>query len=304
MDTEKKNLDKVFLYAAHQVKGIRPLLRSFFSFLERQTDFYDASTEAAQHMVLAAFQEFSEVHRERKTDKCVPIPNVEPGCIEELGSEELGSEKLGSEELGSEELGSEKTMDNGRTDKFYTKSLEETESDDEEHENGFYTESRRTKKGSVYPNEGDGATYKHYKWTQTPSELEVLLPLCKHRQKVKSTLQVDYTPSSIFVYIENKKIFGGCLADGIKSNEVTWTVEDNVLCIRAEKCKTSWWKQLLITEPMLLLKPILRKHASLGDISEKEMRQFQQTVVNKRDYTIAKHQEQFPDTIPIPENLA
>ena len=289
MDTEKKNLDKVFLYAAHQVKGIRPLLRSFFSFLERQTDFYDASTEAAQQLVLAAFQEFSEVHRERKTDKCVPIPNVEPGSIEEIGSEELGSRK---------------TIDNGRTDNFYSKSADETESDDENHEDGFYAESRRTKKGSVYPNEGDGATYKHYKWTQTPTELEVLLPLCKHRQKVKSTLLVDYTPSSIFVYIENKKMFGGCLADGIKSDEVTWTVEDNVLCIRAEKCKTSWWKQLLITEPMLLLKPILRKHASLGDISEKEMRQFQQTVVNKRDYTMARHQEQFPDRIPIPENLA
>ena len=288
------NLDKVFLYAAHQVKGIRPLLRSFFSFLERQTDFYDASTEAAQHMVLAAFQEFDEVHRERKTDKCVPIPSVEPGCIEELGSEELGSEELGSDE----------TIDNGRTDNFYTKSPLGTESDDENHEDGFYTESRRTKKGSVYPNEGDGATYKQYKWTQTPTELEVLLPLCKHRQKVKSTLKVNYTTSSIFVYIESKKIFGGCLADGMKSDEVTWTVEDNVLCIRAEKCKTSWWKQLLITEPMLLLKPILRKHASVGDISEKEMRQFQQTVVNKRDYTIAKHQEQFPDKIPIPENLA
>lgn len=284
-ETERENLDKVFLYAAHQAKGIRPLLRSFFGFLRRQTDFYDASTEAAQHMVLSAFQEFN--YKETMVEKCAPMPRVEPGSIEELELDVI-TDNSGSRKLST------KSSRNGHVD--------DVESDGD-HENGFYKESRRTKKGSVYPNEGDGATYKHYKWTQTPTELEVLLPLCKHRQKVKSTLQVDYTPSSILIYIENKKIFGGCLADGIKSDEVTWTVEDNILCVRAEKRKAAWWKQLLITEPMLLLKPILRRHANVGDISEEEMREFQQTVVNKRDYTIAKHQEQFPDRIPIPKNF-
>jgi hypothetical protein len=98
-------------------------------------------------------------------------------------------------------------------------------------------------------------------------------------------------------------MFGGCLADQIKPDEVTWTLEDDILCVRAEKAKPAWWKQLLITEPMLLLKPILRKHSSMNDITEEEMHQFQQTVVNKRDYTMAKHKEQFPDKIPVTKNL-
>ncbi|XP_063682707.1 nuclear migration protein nudC-like [Bolinopsis microptera] len=291
---EGKDLDKIFLYAAHQVKGIQPLLRSFFGFLQRQTDFYEASTEAAQHMVLMSFQEFCEVHKNRSAEKCVPIPQVETASIEEVGSENnADSPNSSAQNVQNEE----------DTDKPSSKVAAEDSCSTEEDHNGFYEESRRTKKGSVYPNEGDGATYKHYKWTQSPTELEILVPLCKHRLKLKKTLQVNYTSSSIFAYIQDKKMFGGILADKIKSDEVTWTLEDNIICVRAEKVKKAWWKQLLITEPMLLLKPILRKHASLSDIGEEEMKQYQQTVVNKRDYTIAKHTEQFPDKLPIPEHL-
>ena len=286
----EEDLDKVFLYVAHKVGGIRPLLRSFFGFLQRQTDFYNAPTEAAQHMVQMAFQEFNEVHKEKGASKSGPMPQAEPGCIEEITGGSCTPTDCGNRE--SEDL---------RDNELEVAEFKE-DSAVVQHE-GFYEESKRTKKGSVYPNEGDGATYKHYKWTQTPTELEVLVPLCEHRQKFKSTLQVNYTSSSLFAYIQNKKMFGGCLADQIKPDEVTWTLEDNILYVRAEKMKASWWKQLLITEPMLLLKPILRKHSSINDIGEEEMRQFKQTVVNKRDYTIAKHKEQFPDKIPIPEHL-
>ena len=291
-----KDLDKIFLYAAHQVKGIQPLLRSFFGFLQRQTDFYEASTEAAQHMVLMSFQEFCEVHKNASVEKCVPIPQVESASIEEVWSENTADSPNNSANNVQNEEESVKP-----SSKVAAEDSCATEEDD--HHDGFYEESRRTKKGSVYPNEGDGATYKHYKWTQSPTELEILVPLCKHRLELKTTLQVNYTSTSILAYIQDKKMFGGCLADKIKSDEVTWTLEDNILCVRAEKVKTAWWKQLLITEPMLLLKPILRKHASLSDIGEKELKQYQQTVVNKRDYTIAKHTEQFPDKLPIPEHL-
>ena len=244
-----------------------------------------------------AFQEFCEVHKSRTSSKCVPIPTTEPASIEEIGTDNFNSAADERDDL----LDNETTKSKDNPEEF-SELNNKNNQDDDEHE-GYYVESRRTKKGSVYPNEGDGATYKHYKWTQTPTELEILVPLCQHRQEHRSTLKVNYTPSSVFAYIQDNKMFGGSLADRIKTDEVTWTLEDNVLCIRAEKVKTSWWKQLLVTEPMLLLKPILRKHAAMSDISEEEMKQFQQTVVNKRDYTIAKHKEQFPDKIPLPDHL-
>lgn len=260
----------MFLYAAHQTKGIRPLLKSFFGFLERQTDFYNASTEAAQHMVLESFKEFNEVHRKRKQDKYVPIPEKEAASIEEVDGETERDSDL--KEAGAEH-------------------------------NTEFVESRRTKRGSVYPNDGDGATYKKYMWTQSPSDVEITIPLCSHRLELKSLLKVDYTATSITVYQREEKVFGGELAGQIKSDEVTWTLEDGMLCLRAEKGCRSWWKQLLVTEPVLLLKPILKKHATVGDISQSELKDMQQTVVNKRDYAMAKHQEQFPDKIPVPDNL-
>ena len=65
----------------------------------------------------------------------------------------------------------------------------------------------------------------------------------------------------------------------------------------------AWWKQLLITDPKLLLQPILRKYNTVGDISPTQMHNMQQTVVNKRDYAQARHLEQFPDRLPIPDHL-
>ena len=188
----QKDIDQLYLYAAHSLKGIKPLLRSFFGFLERNTDFYEASPEACQHMVLAVFQEFCQLHHAKgKEMKYGTIPNTQGATIEEIGSlteednENEGKTNQSTKDSNISEPENTTPKDQTNANKQETKANEEEEED----EDVGFEESKRTKKGSVHPNEGDGATFKNFKWTQAPTELEILLPLCKHRRSQVSHYQ-------------------------------------------------------------------------------------------------------------------
>eukprot|EP00116_Pleurobrachia_bachei_P007244 sb/3467506/ len=285
MANETHELDKYFLYAAHQTRSIKTLLRAFFGFLERNTDFYEATPDACQHMVTAVFREFEEKHRQQKGEG-KKVPTGPP--IEEITTP------------GAKKLGKTVPQQHAAT-RSQLEKQEPEKSEKTEHDHVFYTPSRKTKKGSLYPNDGDGATFRTYKWTQTPEELEIEIPLCPDHDK--STVTVDYTPTTLSVKVGETEVVGGELADRIKCDEVTWTVEDRVVCVRAEKRKVSWWRQLVDSEPFILLKPILNKHAAIGNVPEAEMRNFQKTVVTKGEYSEEQHNKQFPDVIPVPRSM-
>ena len=297
------DIDRVLSAIAHQLDGIEGLLRAFFGFLQRQTDFYDAGDEQCTFMLHRIFSEYYEKRQEAKSE-FGKIPDREPPNIEEV---------LDEQDSIVDVIENNKTIatnrsnlnDNSVKGGFQEKTVSSQKNCEDNEETCLqYTESRRTKKGSVYPNEGDGATYKYYKWYQTPLELEVLVPLCSHQLQHKSSIKITYTATNLSMEIPDLDYhFGGVLADKIKPEETTWTIEDKVLIVRTEKATKSWWKQLLQKEPMLLIKPILRRHSTVGDIDPDTMEGFQKTVNNKKDYIIRKHKEQFPDKLPIPDNL-
>ena len=328
--TELEN-DNYFLYMAHQMKGIQPLLKSFFGFLERKTDFYEATPEKAEFMILNVYREFAYIHQEKKkkkagagecetcggdSDKFVKIPKVENAVIEELEPEKKDYK---SEYKKLDELKTEDKKDDVIVEEIMPEMIPEmtpqvllqeckakSSKPKKEVKRVNWEISRLTKKGSAYPNEGDGASYPGYKWTQTTTELEVQIPLYDYSDRVRSNLEVFYDRRSIKVcsiILEEELIFGGEIYAGIKSSELTWTVEDQLLIIRTEKLKAEWWKKLLLAEPNLLINKVLKEHATIGDIDEATKREFQNTIMRKKEYSERMHKEQFPDRVPLPDHL-
>ncbi|KAJ8267612.1 hypothetical protein COCON_G00127840 [Conger conger] len=251
MGDDEEKYDGMLLVMAQQHEGgVQELVNTFFSFLRRKTDFFTGGEHGApEKLVKDSFAHHSQLalkaHREKtskqekerqeKEERTAKLAEEakrkktagqgEEPKIMELTDEE--AERLQTE-LDQKKL-EEKTKDLPKDSPEISAAKAEKGSDSEGEED-------EKDKGKLKPNSGNGADLPDYRWTQSLSEVDLLVPFDLHSE--------------------------------VKVEESNWLIEDGkVVTIHLEKInKMEWWNKVMTTDPEINTKKICPENSKLSDL--------------------------------------
>jgi len=275
-DVKRMNeMDAPLIALTNQCRGdLRQLMFAFFSFLNRRTDFYLVPQQEdvqqgvpasqmgflqgdAEKLLLAAFRQF-------------PLRRIPRGSnvttSTATGSSTSTSTKTSFPSASSSQPKSERVLEKNpesKNPKSNNKDkINETKTDEV---SASSSSPSNNMKGITYNEEGlqipigNGGSTPRYKWTQTLDEATVLIGVPKSFRG--KDFDVKITPSKVFVQgkkslpgsegeeQQDKKhitFLDGMLAEKIRADESTWSVEDGVMMLTLDKSSKKLWRSVVV----------------------------------------------------------
>ena len=286
---QQKNWDGMLLMLARENQGIDNLLDTFFGFLYRKTDFFQAaSKQDSSKKLLESFNKWCKIAEAKKIEKEKQAAakkkyeeemkkkkeeelkkqktEEEENKIVEVTEEEAQAileEKKENIEPKPEKQAKTETKDNPNANRDPKLSPFDVKDDDDD-ENADPTQLK--------PNTGNGANFENYSWTQTLKELEIRIPfdnLSNQNIKLKSRdFSIKITKNKLIAGLKNKTpILDGKLPHPIKEEDSTWTLDNNVLTISMEKIdQQNWWKSVVVGELEINTRKVKPENSNLSDL--------------------------------------
>lgn len=234
---------------------LRHVLRAFFSFLHRRTDFYLVPSEEdlkaarakmgfregdAEKVLLASFRQFP-LRRLAASSKSTSSNSTTSSMPNTDSNTPAKKENRSTEKDSTEKDSTEK--DPNSTEKGIT----EKDSMEKDSKEKDATQPLRLTEDGLQVPVGNGGSTERYTWTQTIDECSVLVSVPETTRG--KDLDVSIKSCSLSVKLKNRPddpiLMVGSLEEKVVPDESTWTLEGGVLIVVLYKQKKTFWSTIL-----------------------------------------------------------
>ena len=288
-----QQLDAPLIALTQRCNGdLRLVFHSFFSFLNRRTDFYCVHNQNdvdegvkvsmgfkegdAEKLLLAAYKQFP-LRRMPPVSQMKQADSKKVAVPAKKDSETVTKTKKDSESTAvspTPPAEQKKAVTSSETDA--TSGLVPTAEHENENEEASESNPKEAIAGVRYTEDGfqipvgNGGSTKDYKWTQTIQEITIAMPLPSNPDTRAKDLNVQIKQSAIEVNhkLLDKSLLNGEFIDKIRVDESTWSIESNLILITLEKVDKRWWNRVLEEDTESIAVSLVDKTHKISDYDE------------------------------------
>lgn len=274
----EERFDSMLMAIAQQQDGIDGILSTFFSFLNRKTDFF-TQPEMARDKVATIMDRYIAQAMEKEKQRaaaeaaaaaaaaergCKAAPTSNPRTssrVEVLDDDEdvkpAAPTTAAAAAKAEEEAAKRKAALEEKQRALAEAQTKETDKDDD-----------GTKPNGLPPTALNGFEYEHYIFSQSLQEVEVRVPLPVTGVKGKQ-VEVEIRAAHLRVGLRGKPpIVDGDLTASVRTEDSMWTIEDGsvVVVTLYKQNAMEWWKTVFVGDPEIDLQKVVPENSKLDDL--------------------------------------